>query len=73
MNGQDRRIAEALMLMARAANIILTAEGAPYRVTDNDIVIARRDGFTLIAIPETRDAVDYRHCAPPYSTMGKAA
>ena len=69
----DRRIAEALMLMARAANIILTVEGAPYRVTDNDIVIARRDGFTLIAIPETRDAVDSRHCAPPYSTMGKAA
>ena len=69
----DRRIAEALMLMARAANIILTVEGAPYRVTDNDIVIARRDGFTLLAIPDTRDAVDYRHCAPPYSTMGKAA
>lgn len=69
----DRHIAEALMLMARAANIILTVEGAPYRVTDNDIVIARRDGFTLIAIPETRDAVDYRHCAPPFSTMGKAA
>ncbi len=29
MSGQDRRIADALWLMAQAANIILTAEGQP--------------------------------------------
>ncbi len=70
MSGQDRRIAEALCLMARAANIILTAEGQPYRVQTTDLIMTRSNGYTLIAIPETRDAVDYRHCAPPYSTMG---
>ena len=72
MSGQDRRIADALWLMAQAANIILTAEGQPYRVTSNDIILAWRNGYTLIALPETRDAADYRHCAPPYSTMGSA-
>ena len=70
MSGEDRRIAAALFLMAQAANIILTAEGQPYRVQTTDIVMTRRGGFTLIALPETRDATDYRHCAPPYSTMG---
>lgn len=69
MNHHDQRIAEALILMARAANIILTAQGAHYRVATTDIIITRRGGYTLIAIPETRDAADYRHCARPYSTM----
>lgn len=70
MKGQDPHVAAALVVMAQAANIILTAQNAPYRVTAADIVMTHRGGFTLIALPETRDAADYRACAPPYSTMG---
>lgn len=66
---QNAQQAIGLALLARAVNVILTAEGAAYRVTADDIIMSRKGGYTLIALPETRDAADYRHCAPPYSTM----
>lgn len=66
---QNAQQALALSLLARAVNVILTAQGAHYRVTADDIIMSRKGGYTLIALPETRDAADYRHCAPPYSTM----
>lgn len=52
------------ILAGAAVNALLTAEGQPYRVTD-DFRIGRRDGYTLIALPETQDAVDWRNGAPP--------
>lgn len=60
---------EAIALLVRAVNALLMAEGQPYRVTADDLVMTRRDGYTFVALRETRDAADYRHCARPYSTM----
>lgn len=66
---QRDQIAQALALIAQATNCLLMAQGAAYRVTAADIVITRRRGFTLLALPETRNAADTRHCGRPYSTM----
>jgi len=60
----------ALILIVSSINALLTAENRPYRVTADDIIMTRRDGVTLIALRETRDAADWRRCARPYSTMG---
>lgn len=59
----------ALTLIVSSINALLTAENRPYRVTADDIIMTRRDGVTLIALRETRDAADWRRCARPYSTM----
>ena len=66
---QQQQVSAALALMAQAINLLLTAQNVPYRVTASDIIMARRDGYTLLALPETRDAADWRSCARPYSTM----
>jgi hypothetical protein len=66
---QQFHAAEALELLAQAANCLLTIQNAPYRVTADDVIITRRDGYTILALPETRNVVDWRQCAPPYSTM----
>lgn len=68
MTQQQWQEAEALHLMVKAINCLLMAQNRPYRVTAKDIVMSRRDGFTFLAIPETRDAADWRTCAQPYST-----
>jgi len=60
---------EAISLLVRSVNILLTAENRPYRVTADDIIMTRRDGVTFIALRETGDAADWRRCARPYSTM----
>lgn len=60
---------EAIALLVRTVNILLTAEGQHYRVTAADVVKTTRDGWLLIALPTTRDAPDWRTCSPPYSTM----
>ena len=60
--------AEAINLLVRAVNILLAANGAPYRVTSDDITMTRRAGHTLIALRE-RETADGRRISPPYSTM----
>ena len=65
-----RQAVVALALIVESINALLTAENRPYRVTADDIIMTRRDGVTLIALRETRDAVDWRRCAQAYSTMG---
>lgn len=55
---------EATDLVIRAVNALLTAEGRPYRVAA-DMTMSRINGYTLLALRETQDAVDWRHCAPP--------
>lgn len=59
---------EALALIVRSINALLTAEGAPFRVTAEEVVKTQRDGRLLIALTTTRDAIDYRN-AQPFSTM----
>lgn len=66
---QQQQIAEGLALMIRAVNILLAAQNRPYRVRDGDIIMTRRDGFTFVAMPETRDAADWRAHGRAYSTM----
>lgn len=67
MNTQARM---ALTLIVSSVNALLTAEGQPYRVTADDVIMTRRNGVTFIALRETRNAADWRHCAQPFSTMG---
>ena len=55
---------EAADLVIRAVNALLTAEGEPYRVAA-ELTMSRVNGYTLLALLETQDAVDWRHCAPP--------
>ena len=66
---QQQQINEALALIVKATNCLLMAQNVAYRVTTQDIIMTRRDGYTLLALPETRDAADWRTCARPYSTM----
>lgn len=66
-----RQQQDAAQLIIRAVNALLTAEGQSYRVTD-DFRISRRNGYTLIALPETQDAVDWRNGAPPINRQQEA-
>ena len=61
--------AEAINLLVRSVNILLAANGAPYRVTSDDITMIRRDGFTLVALRETRQAADLGSYPRPFSTL----
>ena len=61
----------AAELVVRAVNALLTAEGQTYRVADS-FHVARRDGYTFIALPETQDAVDWRNGAPPINRQPEA-
>ena len=55
---------EAAQLVVRAVNALLIAGDEDYRVA-GEMLLTRRDGYLLIALPETQDAVDWRRCAPP--------
>ena len=66
---QQQQVKTAISLMVQAVNLMLAAQNVPYRVKSSDIIMSRRDGYTLLALPETRDAADWRSCARPYSTM----
>jgi len=59
----------ALQFVVGAINALLTVDGQHYRVSPDDVIVTRRNGYTFIALKETRDAADWRQCAPPYSTM----
>lgn len=49
----------ALHILLAAVNAWLAVTGATYRV-DSLIATTSRDGVTMIALRETRDAVDWR-------------
>lgn len=56
----------AMTLVVSALNMWLTVTGAGYQIDAADIVMTRRNGYTILALREKRPAA---RPGKPYSTM----
>ncbi len=66
-NDEVEKMAAAQLI--RAMNVILGARRARYRVALDFLVESRKDGYTLLALKETKDAPDYSGVRPYSDTL----